>query len=214
MAKQVAAAGDPSFVILDHALDPANRSKLCAATIDLFASILAGEVGNLAVKVLATGGVYLAGGASVHSLEVIKKPEFISRFNRKGRFADLLGRVSVQVAVSPAGWRERPHTASSSDLDERDQSSLKGTVRPSPASVFALFRPLKTAIQFTRRQIRVLISESLRPVLRASWRPYRYAGSHRLLLSSVLWPRGPVAPRRNGTMKQERNSRKFLEGGS
>lgn len=103
VAKQVAAAGDPSFVILDHALDPANRSKLCTATIDLFASILASEAGNLAVKVLATGGVYLAGGASVHSLEVIKKPEFISRFNRKGRFADLLGRIPVHVVVSPAG---------------------------------------------------------------------------------------------------------------
>lgn len=103
VAKQVAAAGDPSFVILDHALDPANQSKLCAATIDPFVSILAGEAGNLAVKVLATGGVYLAGGALLHALEIIKKPEFIRRFTRKGRFADLLARIPVHVVVSPAG---------------------------------------------------------------------------------------------------------------
>ncbi len=103
VAKQVAAAEDPSFVILDHALDPANRSRLCAATIELFASILASEAGNLAVKVLGTGGVYLAGGALIHSLEVIKKPEFICRFKRKGRFADLLERIPVHVVVSPAG---------------------------------------------------------------------------------------------------------------
>jgi len=103
VARQVAAATDPSFVIIDQAVDSANRSKLCAATIDLFASILASEAGNLALKVLATGGVYMAGGASVHSLEVIKRPEFIWRFKRKGRFADLLERIPVHVVVSPAG---------------------------------------------------------------------------------------------------------------
>jgi glucokinase len=103
VARQVAAATDPSFVIIDQAVDPANRSKLCAATIDLFASILASEAGNLALKVLATGGVYLAGGVSVHCLGVIQKPEFICHFKRKGRFADLLERMPVQVVVSPAG---------------------------------------------------------------------------------------------------------------
>ncbi len=103
VAKQIAAARDSPFVILDHAINPTKQSKLCAATIELFVSILASEAGNLAVKVLATGGVYLAGGASLHSLEVIKKPEFIDRFKRKGRFADLLGRIPVHVVVSPAG---------------------------------------------------------------------------------------------------------------
>jgi glucokinase len=103
VARQVAAATDPSFVIIDQAVDPANRSKLCAATMDLFASILANEAGNLALKVLATAGLYLAGGVSVHCLEVIKRPEFICRFKRKGRFADLLGRIPVHVVVSPAG---------------------------------------------------------------------------------------------------------------
>jgi len=103
VGKQVATTGDPSFVIIDQAVDPANKSELCAATIDLFASILASEAGNLAMKVLATGGVYLAGGASVHCLEVIKKPEFIRRFKQKGRLTDLLECIPVQVVVSPAG---------------------------------------------------------------------------------------------------------------
>jgi hypothetical protein len=47
VAKKVAAAADPSFVIIDQGVDPASRSRLCAATIDLFVSILAGEAGNL-----------------------------------------------------------------------------------------------------------------------------------------------------------------------
>jgi glucokinase len=56
IAKRIDAAGDPSVVIIEHAFDPTNPSKLCAATIDLFVSILASEAGNLAVKVLAMGG--------------------------------------------------------------------------------------------------------------------------------------------------------------
>jgi glucokinase len=103
IARQIANAKDPSFVIIDQGIDPTSRSKLCAATMDLFVSILAGEAGNLAVKFLATGGVYLAGGASVHALEVIKKPEFMRRFKNKGRFTGLLERIPVHVVVSPAG---------------------------------------------------------------------------------------------------------------
>jgi len=49
VAAQVASAVDPSFVIIDQAVDPGSRSKLCAATIELFVSILASEASNRAV---------------------------------------------------------------------------------------------------------------------------------------------------------------------
>jgi glucokinase len=103
VAKLIDAPGDPSVVIINHALDPTNPSKLCAATIDLFVSILANEASNLAIKVLATGGVYLAGGVAVHTLRVIKTPAFLQRFKCKGRFAELMGRIPIHVVVSPAG---------------------------------------------------------------------------------------------------------------
>jgi glucokinase len=103
VAARIAAPGDPSFVIINQAIDPANRSKLCAATIELFVSILASEAGNLAVKFLATGGVYLAGGVAVHTLQAIQQPGFMERFKRKGRFADLMGRIPIHVVVTPAG---------------------------------------------------------------------------------------------------------------
>jgi glucokinase len=103
VAKLVVAARDPSVVIVNHGLDPTNASQLCAATIDLFVSILAGEAGNLAMKILATGGVYLAGGVAVHTLRAIKEPPFMEHFKRKGRFAELMGRIPIQVVVSPAG---------------------------------------------------------------------------------------------------------------
>ena len=103
VAPLVASAGDPSVVIINQAVEPGNRSKLCAATVDLFVSILASEAGNLAVKFLATGGVYIAGGVAVHTLRVIKEPDFMQRFKRKGRFAELMRRIPVHVVVTPAG---------------------------------------------------------------------------------------------------------------
>jgi glucokinase len=71
VAKLIDAARDLTAGIITQAVDHANRSKLCAETIDLSVSIPAGEAGNLAVKFLATGGVYLAGGVAVHALAVI-----------------------------------------------------------------------------------------------------------------------------------------------
>jgi|SRR5580704_7089654 glucokinase len=106
LAKAQKPAGDPSVVIINQCVDPAKPSKVCATTLELFVTILVAEAGNLAVKFLATGGVYLAGGVAVHTLQMIKQPAFIERFKRKGRFADLLGRIPVHVVVTPAGLAE------------------------------------------------------------------------------------------------------------
>src|SRR5467141_817989 len=88
IATLIASAGDPSFVIIQKGIDPTNPSGLCAETIDMFVSILASEAGNLAVKVLGTGGVYVTGGVVVHTLAALQRPEFMKSFKRKGRFAD------------------------------------------------------------------------------------------------------------------------------
>ena len=102
VAQLMAAAGDPSFVIINHALGPSDVSQLCAETVDLFVSILASEAGNLAVKVLATGGVYVAGGVVVHTLAALQRPGFMESFKRKGRFAELMSRIPIHAVVSQA----------------------------------------------------------------------------------------------------------------
>jgi glucokinase len=99
----IAAAGDPSVTIIQDALDSGSPSKLCAATIDMFVSILASEAANLAVKVLATGGVYLAGGVTVHMLAALQSPAFMQSFKRKGRFAELMARIPIHVVLSLPG---------------------------------------------------------------------------------------------------------------
>lgn len=102
VAQLIASAPDPSFVIIDHGLGSSELSKLCAETIDLFVSILASEAANLALKVLATGGVYVAGGVAVHTLDALWKPGFMQSFKRKGRFAELMARMPIHAVVSQA----------------------------------------------------------------------------------------------------------------
>ncbi len=99
----IAAASDPTAAIVNQAFESSNPSKRCRETVETFVLILASEAGNLAVKFLATGGVYIAGGVAVHTLRAIETPAFMERFKRKGRFAELLARIPMHVVVAPAG---------------------------------------------------------------------------------------------------------------
>jgi glucokinase len=103
VARLMASPGDSSFVIVSHALAPANPNKLCVETIDMFVSILASEAGNLAVKVLATAGIYIAGGVATHTLAALQAPQFMQSFKRKGRFSELMSRIPIHVVISPVG---------------------------------------------------------------------------------------------------------------
>jgi len=102
VAQLIAAASDPSVVIINHGLGSQDLRTLSTETIDLFVSILASEAANLALKVLATGGVYVAGGVVVHTLDALRKPGFMQSFKRKGRFAELMARIPIHAVVSQA----------------------------------------------------------------------------------------------------------------
>jgi len=102
VAKAIALAKDHTKAIVDAALDPHNPSELCRATVDLLVSILAGEAGNLALKVLATGGVYIAGGVALHLLRSLQDPRFMATFVNKGRFKELMGRIPMKVITARA----------------------------------------------------------------------------------------------------------------
>ena len=102
VARRVAAAPDRTKAILDAANDPDAPSELCRATVDLVAAILAGEAGNLALKVLATGGLYIAGGVALHLVDALKQPRFVQTFARKGRFRELVERIPIHVITARA----------------------------------------------------------------------------------------------------------------
>ena len=101
LAKAIAQAVDPTPIIINTALDPVKSNELCLATLQLFVSILGTEAGNMALKLLATGGVYLGGGIPPRILAVLAGAEFKQAFRHKGRFADLMARIPVHVILNP-----------------------------------------------------------------------------------------------------------------
>jgi len=98
----IATSKDRTAAIVDSALNAQNPSKLCTATVDTFISILASEAGNVALRVLATGGIYLAGGIPLHMLNALKGPRFMESFERKGRFTELMKRIPVHIILTRA----------------------------------------------------------------------------------------------------------------
>jgi glucokinase len=98
VAKALRKAADPTPVIVKHAM--AGESELCVATLNAFVSILGAEAGNLALKVMAVGGVYLGGGIPPKILSKLKDGTFMAAFVNKGRFAEVLAQVSVAVILN------------------------------------------------------------------------------------------------------------------
>ena len=99
-ADRLAAVADPTPLIVQAGMEDAARNPLAAATLDLFVAILGAEAGNLALKVLATGGVYLAGGMPLRVRERLSDPRFLRAFAGKGRFADLLHGIPVRLVTT------------------------------------------------------------------------------------------------------------------
>lgn len=101
LATAMAAAADRTPLIMRAALeDPAD--PLCSATLDIFVSCLGAEAGNLALKVVSTGGVYLGGGIPPRILPRLSDGRFMRAFTNKGRFADMLGAMPVKVITNQA----------------------------------------------------------------------------------------------------------------
>lgn len=90
---------DPAAVISEVAL--AEKSDLCIKTLDLFVSLLGAEAGNLALKVLATGGIYLGGGIVPKILPKLREGMFMEAFVQKGRYASLLSKIPVWLIKDP-----------------------------------------------------------------------------------------------------------------
>jgi glucokinase len=99
VAKALRKADDPTPVIVEHAMS--GDCELCMAALDTFVSILGAEAGNLALKVMATGGVYLGGGIPPRILSKLKDGTFMAAFVHKGRFSDMLAQVPVYVILNP-----------------------------------------------------------------------------------------------------------------
>jgi glucokinase len=89
---------DPSAVISQSALR--GESELCAQALDLFVTLYGAEAGNLALKVMAMGGVYVGGGIAPKIVEKLKASAFLNAFMSKGRMRPLLQAMPVRVILN------------------------------------------------------------------------------------------------------------------
>jgi glucokinase len=101
LVERLAAADDPAPIVTSVALDPDKACEICTTALNTFVSILGAESGNLALKVLATGGVYLGGGIPPRVLPALRQERFMGAFRHKGRFSDLVARMPVHVILNP-----------------------------------------------------------------------------------------------------------------
>jgi glucokinase len=90
--------GDASAVISRNALG--GKSPLCQQALELFVEIYGAEAGNLALKTMATGGVYVAGGIAPKIASKLKGKVFREAFLSKGRLRPLLETIPVRIVLN------------------------------------------------------------------------------------------------------------------
>jgi glucokinase len=89
---------DPSFVISDWGLK--GKDPACVRALDWFLSLYGAEAGNLALKFLALGGLYIGGGIAPIMKEKFKSGPFLSSFLDKGRFRPLLESIPIWLILN------------------------------------------------------------------------------------------------------------------
>jgi glucokinase len=94
---------DPNAVITELAM--AAKSEICEKTTDMFVSAYGAEAGNLALKILSVGGLYVGGGIAPRILEKLKDGSFLKAFTDKGRLIGAASYAETRAAelsgVSP-----------------------------------------------------------------------------------------------------------------
>jgi glucokinase len=73
--------------------------EICERTLDMFVSAYGAEAGNLALKILSVGGLYIGGGIAPRILEKLKDGIFIKAFTDKGRLSQLLINMPVRIIL-------------------------------------------------------------------------------------------------------------------
>jgi len=97
LAEQIA-QGDPSAAIATSALE--GTSDISVQALDIFVSVYGAEAGNLALKVVATGGMFVGGGIAPKIIRKLSSSTFLKAFTAKGRMGHLLQDVPVRVITN------------------------------------------------------------------------------------------------------------------
>lgn len=88
---------DPAAAITRHSRE--GSCAVCTKTVDLWVSLCGAEAGNLALKALARGGMYIAGGIVPKILDEVKEGEFVRSFQKKSKFRSLLQEIPIYIVL-------------------------------------------------------------------------------------------------------------------
>jgi len=127
LTERFAAVSDPNGVITELAL--AAKSEICEKSLDMFVSAYGAEAGNLALKVLSVGGLYIGGGIAPKILDKMKDGTFMKAFQDKGRLSQLLINMPVRIILD-----SRAALLGAAGYAEARAAELSGT-SPRAASV-------------------------------------------------------------------------------
>jgi glucokinase len=93
----------------DHKIDPApgiarmglsGECPVCVQTLDLWVEIYGGEAGNLALRTVARGGIYITGGIAVKLLPKMKNGRFVAAVQHKEKLSDFLAQIPIHVVLN------------------------------------------------------------------------------------------------------------------
>ena len=97
LAQEIAETGDTAAAVAQAAA--AERCAVCVETMQVFFRLYGREAGNMGLKHLALGGVYLGGGIAPKNLEGLESSQFLEGFLAKGRMEPLMRRMPVKVIL-------------------------------------------------------------------------------------------------------------------
>jgi len=95
---ELAQAADSVAIISLHALK--GDAPICMRALDIFVQVYGAEAGNLALKMLATGGVFISGGIAGKILAKLQTPPFLNAFVAKGRLQPLMETIPIKVITN------------------------------------------------------------------------------------------------------------------
>jgi glucokinase len=98
LKQELDSAADPNAIISQHGIK--GTPRICERTLEIFVSVYGAEAGNLALRYVAVGGVFLSGGIAGKLLPKMQSPAFVEAFVDKGRLNSYLQSVPVRLIVN------------------------------------------------------------------------------------------------------------------
>jgi glucokinase len=98
LKEELERAEDHAIPISQYGLE--GKARICERTLDIFVAIYGAEAGNLALRMMAVGGVFISGGIAGKLLPKMQRPAFMEAFVEKGRMKSLLQTVPVKLIIN------------------------------------------------------------------------------------------------------------------